>query len=342
MPIAASWPWQRCAAVLVGAAAAFSAMPSRAGGDPVPAPQARQWLQRVQLAAAQRNYQGTLVVTGAGAISSSRITHYCEGVQSYERVDMLDGQPRRVLRKNDQTLTLWPAAKVARIEQREPIQPFPALLKGSEDQLLDRYELLAEGPGRLAGHEAAVFLLRPRDGHRFAQRLWSELGTGLLLRADVLAADGRVLETSAFSELTIGAKAKPESVSAALKQLEGWRVLKPVHQRTELEAEGWQLKVPLPGFQLKSCIKRQLETSAGTSQSPAMPDVVQAVFTDGLTHVSLFIEPLQVDRHRPGSATTGATHTWMQPVGSTHWVTVMGDVPMATLKQFAQALERRR
>jgi negative regulator of sigma E activity len=31
----------------------------------------------------------------------------------------------------------------------------------------------------------------------------------------------------------------------------------------------------------------------------------------------------------------------MQPVGS-HWVTVMGDVPMATLKQFAAALERLR
>ena len=334
MTAAATWPWQGCAAVLVGAAAAFAALPSRAGGDLVPAAQARQWLQQVQTAAIQRNYQGTLVVTAAGSISSARITHYCEGVQSYERVDMLDGQPRRVLRKNDQMLTLWPAAKVARLEQREAFQSFPALLKGSEEQLLDRYELRAEGPGRLAGHEATVYLLHPRDEHRFAQRLWSEQGTGLLLRADVLAADGRVLETSAFSELTFGVKTKPESVSAALKQLDGWRVLKPLHQRTELEAEGWQLKVPVPGFRQVSCVKRPLEATSA--------DVVQAVFTDGLTHVSLFIEPLQADRYRPGSATTGATHTLMQPAGSSHWVTVMGDVPMATLKQFAAALERRR
>jgi sigma-E factor negative regulatory protein RseB len=336
----ATWQLRGCAAMLVGAAAALGALPSRAGGELVPAPQARQWLQRVQTAAAQRNYQGTLVVTGAGSISSSRVTHYCEGVQAYERVDMLDGQPRRVLRKNDQTLTLWPAAKVARIEQRESFQSFPALLKGSEEQLLERYELRAEGPGRLAGHGADVFLLRPRDEHRFAQRVWSEQGTGLLLRADVLAADGKVLETSAFSELTIGAKTKPESVSAALKQLDGWRLLKPVHQRTELEAEGWHLKAPVPGFRQASCVKRQLDAPDAARQPAA--DVVQAVFTDGLTHVSLFIEPLQAERHRPGSATTGATHTWMQPAGSAHWVTVMGDVPMATLKQFAAALERRR
>jgi sigma-E factor negative regulatory protein RseB len=335
MRAAAKRPWRGCAALLVGAAAAFGSVPTHAGAEAVSAPEARQWVLRAHSAATQRNYQGTLVVTASGSISSSRITHYCEGDQSYERVDMLDGQPRRVLRKNDQVLTLWPAAKVARLEQREPIQPFPALLKGSEDQLFDRYELVAEGSGRLAGHDASVYLLRPRDGHRFAQRLWSEQSTGLLLRADV-----RVLETSAFSELTIGAKTKPESLKSTLKHLDGWRVLKPVHQRTELETEGWQFKVPVPGFRQTSCVKRQLDTAADAEQQ-AGAEVVQAIFSDGLTHVSLFVEPFRPERHRPGSATVGATHTWMQPVGA-HWVTVVGDVPVATLKQFAAALERRR
>lgn len=340
MPAAATWPWQGCAALLVGAAAVLGAIPARAGGDVVAVPQARQWLQRAHSAALERNYQGTLVVSAAGAISSSRITHYCEGVQAYERVEMLDGQPRRVLRKDDQVLTLWPASKTARLEQREPIPPFPALIKGSDEHVFDRYDLLIEGPARVAGHDATVLLLRPRDASRFAQRLWSEQNTGLLLRADVLAEDGRVLETSAFSELTIGIKAKPESVKSALRQLDGWRLLKPAHERTELEVEGWQLKVPVPGFRQTSCVKRQLGPVGDEPRLEGV-EVVQAVFTDGVTHVSLFIEPLKADRHRPGSAAVGATHSWMQAVGS-HWVTVMGDVPMATLKRFAAALERSR
>lgn len=339
MQLIASRLKQGCTGLLVAVLVTLGAAPSHAGGNVVSGAEARQWLLRMHNAATQRNYQGTVVVSASGAISSSRVTHYCEGPQTYERVDVLDGQPRRVLRKNDQVLTLWPAAKVARLEHREPIQPFPALLAGSDEQLFDRYELVAEGPGRLAGHEAAVFLLRPLDTSRFAQRLWSEQGTGLLLRADVLAPDGRVLESSAFSELTIGAKTKPESVHSALKQLDGWRVLKPVHQRTALEAEGWQLKVPVPGFRQTSCVRRQLEPAADEERQ-GMTNVVQAIFTDGLTHVSLFIEPLRPDRQRSGAAATGATHTWMQPVGA-HWVTVMGDVPMATLKQFASALERR-
>ena len=80
-----------------------------------------------------------------------------------------------------------------------------------------------------------------RDGARFAQRLWAEQGSGLLLRADVVAADGRVLESSAFTDLSIGGKTKPQpgnTVQGALKQLDGWRVLKPALQRTSLEAEG--------------------------------------------------------------------------------------------------------
>jgi sigma-E factor negative regulatory protein RseB len=342
MRLAASLPWIHAATLVLGVAAAIAAVPSpaRAGGTVVSGPEARQWLLRMHNAATQRNYQGTLVVSADGAMSSSRIAHYCEGKDSFESVDMQDGQPRRVLRHNEQVLTLWPGAKTARLEQREAIQPFPSLLSGSEEQLFERYELVSEGPGRVAGFDAAVFVLRPRDGARFAQRLWAEQGSGLLLRADVVAADGRVLESSAFTDLSIGGKNKPvaaNTVQGALKQLEGWRVLKPSSQRTSLEAEGWQLKAQVAGFRQSSCVKRQMEPAADDNrQTPA--EVLHAIFSDGLTHVSLFIEPLRADRHRSGGAANGATHTWMQAHG-THWITVVGDVPVTTLKQFAAALE---
>jgi sigma-E factor negative regulatory protein RseB len=344
MRLVAPLPWFRAATFVLGVAAVIAAAPppARAGGTVVNGPEARQWLLRMHSASTQRNYHGTLVVSADGAMSSSRIAHYCEGKDSFESVDMQDGQPRRVLRHNEQVLTLWPGVKTARLEQREAIQPFPSLLSGSEEQLFERYELVSEGPGRVAGFDAAVFMLRPRDGARFAQRLWAEQGSGLLLRADVVAPDGRVLESSAFTDLSIGGKTKPvvsNTVKGALKQLDGWRVLKPASQRTSLESEGWQLKAPVAGFRQSSCVKRQLEPAADDNrQTPA--EVLHAIFSDGLTHVSLFIEPLRADRHRSGGASNGATHTWMQAHGA-HWITVVGDVPAATLKQFAAALERK-
>ncbi len=331
---------RRLAVVAATAVAALGPLLALAGGAPVTNADARIWLQRMHAAASQLNYQGTLVVSAGGSMSSSRLAHYCEGQQYLERVDMLDGQPRRVYRHNDQVLTLWPAAKVARLELRESVALFPAVLSGSEDQLLERYDMLAEDGDRVAGLEAAVFVLRPKDSHRFAQRLWADRASGLLLRADVLAPDGRVLEAAAFTEVSIGVKAQPDSVLVPMKNLEGYRVLRSAPQRTALEAEGWRLTPPVAGFRQVSCVKRGMATASngvGNSQG----DVLQSIFSDGLTHVSVFIEPFRADRHRPGTVAFGATHTLMQAHGSS-WITVMGDVPMATLKKFAAALERLR
>jgi sigma-E factor negative regulatory protein RseB len=323
-----------CPAVAGAEGAAAAASSSSAGAD------ARSWLQRIHGAASQRNYQGTLVVTTNGTVSSSRIAHYCEGAQSFERIDVLDGHPQRIYRHNDQVVTVWPASKQARIEQRDPVALFPAVLSGTEDQLFDRYEMLREGNDRIAGLDATVFLLRPRDANRFAQRLWADRASGLLLRADVLSPEGRVLETAAFSEVTIGVRSQPETVLAPMKKLDGYQVVRANPQKTALEAEGWRLKAPVAGFKQINCVKRSLDLSSDGDRTGAS-DVLQAIFSDGLTHVSVFIEPYRPERHRAGSAAVGATFTLMQAVGP-NWVTVMGDVPLGTLKQFAAALERQR
>ncbi len=341
--VSLSWRGRGLAAAALAAVAMLLPVLVHAGegaAHAASAAEARSWLQRIHSAASQRNYQGTLVVSAGGSMSSSRLAHYCEGNQFFERIEVLDGQARRVYRHNDQVLTLWPVAKIARAEQRDGVALFPAVLSGSADQLFDRYDMVPEGADRVAGYGADVYLLRPRDGHRFAQRLWAEKGSGLLLRADVLAADGRMLETAAFTDLTIGVKPQPETVLKPMKMLDGYRVLHSAPQRTALDAEGWQLKSSVPGFKQISCVKRSLDV-AGNGDRRAAADVVQAIFSDGLTHVSVFIEPFDGGRHRPGGAAFGATHTLRQALGS-HWVTVVGDVPMATLKQFAAALERTR
>jgi len=71
------------------------------------------------------------------------------------------------------------------------------------------------------------------------------------------------------------------------------------------------------------------------------PQVLMAVFSDGLTHVSVFVEPYDAERHKPVATSLGATHTVMARAGD-WWITAMGDVPMATVQLFSVALERRR
>jgi sigma-E factor negative regulatory protein RseB len=318
--------------------AADAPAPAASAAAVVAAADAGHWLTRIQGAAANRSYQGTVVFSTGGVVSSSRVAHLCDGRQRYERIEVLDGRAHAQYRHNDQLLTLWPADKVAVLEQRDPIIDFPGLPAAAGQRALDSYDLQAVGSDRVAGLVADVLLLRPRDGLRFAQRWWAERSTGLLLRSDVLGAKGEVLESSSFVDVSLDTRLSSDAVLGPMKRLDGWRVLRPQAQRTQLDAEGWALARPVPGFQLVSCSWRPLDPAG---ELPANQPVLQSVFSDGLTHVSVFIEPYDAKRHRqPMRTSQGATHTLMNRHGD-WWVTVMGEVPLATAQQFEAALERK-
>lgn len=338
-----SWLVSACACVLAGlcgpvAAAAAAASAPSAVVDPR---DAHAWLTRIHDAATHNSFTGLYVVSAGAMVSSSRIAHYCEGPQQFERIDALDGQMRRVLRHNDLVTTVWPHSRVALVEHRDAVMTsFPSLLHGSDPGVADRYELRVLGNERVAGYEARVLQLRPRDGNRYGYRLWAERDSGLLLRAEVIGERDEVLEAAAFSEITIGVRPQPEQVLAAMKKLDGYRVVKPAPVATTLEHEGWVSRAAVPGFRPISIVKRPLDATAGGDAASAQ--VLQATWSDGLSSVSVFIEPYQPERHTQELSTSiGATQTLMRRQQD-WWITVMGDVPAATLRQFGRGLERQR
>lgn len=299
---------------------------------------ARSWLQRSQDAATKRNYLGTLVVSANGVTSTSRVAHFADGGVQAERVDWLDGERRTMIRLNDTVQTFWPRSRLAVVEPVDARASFPALFTPGAKGLLDSYEWRRIGRDRVAGLDADVVLLKARDALRYSQRIWSESGSGLLLRAEVIAASGQVLESVAFTEVNLAVKPQVESLQAALRQTEGYRVAKPTATTVSLDSEGWQLGALPAGFRELQCARRVL----GPAGDPRSPVVLQAIFGDGLTHVSAFIEPFDPDRHQVRSAAPmGATNT-LGFRRDSHWITMVGDVPAETLQRFAEALVRRR
>ena len=302
----------------------------------------RTWLMRIHNAASHRNFQGTFVVTGGGSVASARIAHFCDGRNQYERIESLDGPARRVFRHNDLVHTLWPASRIALLEQRDLLNAFPALLQGGDDNIHEVYDVQTLASERVAGRDADVLLVRPRDAHRYGYRLWADKASGLLLRSDVLGERLEVLETAAFSDVAIGIRPQVESVLQPMRRLEGYRVVRPVLKPTQLEAEGWTLRVATPGFRQVSCVRRPMESPAYAADEPAARDVLQTIYSDGLTHVSVFIEPFSPAHHiQPALTTIGATQTLMMRQAQ-WWITVVGDVPTSTLRAFGSGLERLR
>ena len=304
--------------------------------------QAKAWLSRINLAATLGNYRGTMVFSAGGTMSSSRVGHYAVGEQVYEQLEALDGQQQRILRHNDAVHVVWPQARMRWVEKREIRAGWSTTPLEVDPRALEQYEFRHEGRARVAGREAAVILLEPRDALRYAQRLWADQATNLLLRADVIgqpAGPGAplpVLESTAFSEISIGIRPQPESVLQPLHSPDGYRVVRLQQIRTTLEAEGLTITRPVTGFRLVGCVKRGMET-AGSEEL-----VLQAVFTDGLALVSLFIEAFKAQHHQEDMQVLhGATATLATRRGD-DWLTVVGDVPAATLKLFAASTERRR
>ncbi len=316
---------------------------SASNDQAIEARDAKLWLARIQEAANKRSFHGTVVVSAGGTVASSRIAHFCDGKDQYERIDSLDGQMRHVFRHNELVHTVWPQSRVAMVEQRENVSSFPALQQGSSERIPEFYDFRQiAGVERVAGREAQVLLMRPKDAHRYGYRLWVDQASGLLLRTEVLSERSEVLESSAFSDVSIGVKPPPDQVQLPAKKLEGYRVLRPSLEPAKLEAEGWTLRSILPGFRMVSCTKRPFEGPLASPGGGVGGQMLQTIYSDGMTYVSIFIEPYNAERHsRPMTAAIGATQALMHRQGD-WWVTVMGDVPAATLKQFSQALERKK
>lgn len=311
-----------------------------APGVAVEPQQVREWLTRIHNAANQRNFQGTFVISSAGAMTSARISHFYDGVDQFERIEPLDGQARQVLRHNGLVHTVWPFDKVTLIEQRDVLNTFPSLLQDADDHVADFYDVNLHPAERVAGHDANVLMLKPRDEFRYGYRLWTDKQSGLLLRAEILNALGETLETSAFSDVDIGVRSQPDMVLLPMRKLAGYRVVKPQLTPTRLEAEGWRLRKTVAGFRQLSCIRRPLDMLAPAGRKSTANQLIQAVFSDGITNVSLFIEPYNEDRHpRPTITVVGATQTLMSRQGD-FWITVVGDVPRVTLRAFYEAVDR--
>jgi len=317
-------------ACVAGGAVAWSAHAQQAGaGD------ALQWLQRVATAAQKLTYTGVFVYQSGVRRETSRITHLVEGGGEYERLEALDGSPREVVRENDEVRCFLPESRLLIIERRGSRRSFPALLPGSLAGLTEYYTLRKGPTGRIAGMDSFSILIEPRDEHRYGYQLWVDPQTGLLLKAGLVNEKGEALETFAFTELKIGGPVDRQALKSGLERsVADWRVYNVRSSETRSDDGQWAFRNPLPGFRRMPAVKRQMR--------PDSPEGTHVIFSDGLAAVSVFFEP------HPGTGVNdaapvamGAINVYKRHIADTQLV-IMGDVPAAALRRFADGIEPRK
>ncbi len=311
---------------LAGAALAQSAGPS-AETPAGPSPETLAWLQKIEDASRRLSYSGTFVYQQGGRSETSRITRLAGS--DTERLEVLDGMPREIVRTRDTLRCYLPESKVVKVERRTADRSFPRLLPEQVGILTEHYDISLGDRRRVGGFECQAVVLTPKDDLRYGYRLYADVGSGMLVRAMTVDSAGNTVEQFSFTELRIG-HVSPDMV----KPRHGsrtWRVEDADAAPARLE--GWSVEPELPGFHKVMELKRRMGESR---------PVGQMVYSDGLAAVSVFIEPLGAGRATvPGLASLGAIHIYTREVAN-HRITVVGEAPAASVERIANAVEYRR
>ena len=313
----------RAALAAVSIALAGAALAQSAG----PSPETLTWLKKIEDASRRLSYTGTFVYQQGGRTETSRITRLAGS--DVERLEVLDGMPREIVRTRDTLRCYLPDSKVVKVERRTADRSFPRLLPEQVGVLTEHYDIRLGEKRRVGGFECQAVVLAPRDDLRYGYRLYADMNTGMLVRATTVDSAGHMVEQFTFTELRIGHVSadmvRPRHASGA------WRVEDA--DATPAHLDGWRVAPELPGFRKVGELKRRIGETR---------PVGQLVFSDGLASVSVFIEPLGGGRQAtPGLASLGAIHIYTREVAN-HRITVVGEAPAASVERIANAVEYRR
>lgn len=307
------------------------------------------WLKVIAFAAHQTNYTGIFIYQYGNRVETSRITHVVGADSEYERLEGLDGPRREIIRHHGQ---VWRNInhKMVQVGSQQGRARFPSLLPEQLSALAANYQVEEVGTERVDGYNTQVILFQPNDELRFKHKMWVHTDSGLLLKAAVLGHKNQVIEQYAFTQLQIGGNidtswivqaasgvassgqiangsprigagqgtttTPPSAVLAAPPVESRATVISPVNS-------GWVADALPPGFKKIMEIKRPMFGKHD--------QVTQMVFSDGLSSISIFIEPNDGDKDdTSGLASRGAVNLYHKSVDK-HLFTVVGDVPPRTV-----------
>jgi len=286
------------------------------------------WLRRMQDATRKLSYTGTFVYQHGERTETSRITRLASA--DVEKLEVLDGMPRELVRTRDTVRCYLPESKVVKVERRTAERTFPALLPEQLSSLASNYDLSLGETRRISDFDCQTVVLAPKDNLRYGYRLYADTRTGMLIRAVTFDPAGGPVEQFMFMQLKIG-DVTPEMVKTR-HVTANWREEDAATAPARLA--GWSVSPDLPGFHKVVELTRRMGASK---------PVGQLVFSDGLAAVSVFIEPLsgQGQPARTGLASLGAIHIYTREVAN-HMVTVVGEAPALSVQRIANAVQYRR
>lgn len=292
--------------------------------EPLPPAEAAVWLQRMADAPRRLAYEGVFVFQhGDAAMQSLQVANRPAVSGKDSRLTAMDGMQREVRCTQGVSTSLMTEGGQLKVERRLNSRHFPDLLPANAGALANWYAVRLGEFSRVAGLDCQQVELSPKDVFRWGYVLCAEKDTALPLKAAMINESGRPLMQHTFAEIRFGVT--PRSAPTSLPETPA--NAKPVaHERVGVK------NLP-PGYTRITAVNRKLPNKSG--------EVEHWVFSDGLTHISLFLEPAPhpVESMR-GQSKLGMINMLTRQVGPMQ-ATVLGDAPWPAVEAIAMGLETR-
>ena len=293
-------------------------------------------LQKSAHAARELNYQGVFVYLNGKQTRSVQITHMNNAGQELTRNVVLDNsitsgkanQPREVYSQGKDIVIFRPQNQKMVIEKRQGQNLFPAMLPTDLVAIKTNYTARLGALEYVAGREAQIVELVPNDAFRYNYKIWADTEYGLLLKMTLLDSKNQTLEQIEFSQLSM-LNSHDENWFKPQIDVKKSYVMQDATAVNQITND-W-IVTELPAGYAK------VDHRAVVVLGKAAP-VDQIIFSDGIASISLFIEPLTKGKHpKTGHMQIGSTNICANVVNG-YQVTVVGEVPAATVMQIAKAV----
>jgi len=306
----------------------FVSLPLAAAQDEV-----KEWLDKMAAAEQYLNYEGTFIYTNGPQVETMQIVHGFDKHGERERMSSLTGDVREIIRDDQHLVSVLPVRKKVLIESRGKQLSSPAKLLEGLEQSGAYYEYSLKGTERIAGHNCQILSIYPKDNFRYGYRLCIEMETGILLKSLTQDHAGQTHEQMMFTSISMPEFIETDQFHSVMHKDDFELKQSPDTLGVKISAKPdrrWVIGELPPGFRITEEAMRYI----ASSKKP----VQHIIIDDGLASLSVFIAPPQKDEQVvEGIFRSGGLNANTRLIAD-HVVTVIGEVPVKTVRLIAESV----
>ncbi|MFC0269426.1 MucB/RseB C-terminal domain-containing protein [Kushneria aurantia] len=284
--------------------------------DQQPEDSAKAWFRRSLVAQHCYGFQAVGLRLGMGSLRTFLVEQRVDADgHEKQHIQYLDGRAESIDEHGGQSAPWWIGGAG---------DHHPASINATVDRLAELYDFQMVARDVVAGRQALVLDIQPRDDQRFPHRLWVDLASGLPLRQQLLDGNGQAMDTVQIVRLD------------SLVRIEGSVDIGSSADQAAMTSMGWQPQWLPQGF---------YRQPAQSSVELGGVEVERQLYSDGLATLSIFIAPvsesvaLREGVHRLGNFRAAARRA--EHGGGEHQIIAVGAIPAGVLSRVVAGVDWR-